>query len=463
MSCRSSGAGGRQEERYHREIRDSRRRSGSELRPIGGKAQALAALRPLGLSIPTWVVLTSDALYDSLSAEQRNVLRTAQDATTIRDCLEHARPTVEVVRELEQALAWLCPRGELVAVRSSAADEDSGRHSFAGQLESFLEVPPCEVVQKVRAVWRSGFSERVLAYRREQGLPLVPPAPAVLIRRNVAADAAGIAFGATRRQEGATWPSSPPCADWASALASGECDGDTWQVDSQGGISRLLSNRHKDEALRGANGAAPPSVLDDSQVRAVADLVWRTGEYFGVPQDIEWAIEGTDLHLLQARPITTLARTADPDGAVNIWDNSNIGESYNGVTTPLTFSFARRAYEEVYRQFCRLLRVPVQVLDQNDDIFRNMLGLIRGPGVLQLAELVSVLALLPGFAFNRRFMEQMMGVKEGLPESVAVRLARATWRDRLRDGVHLVVSGCRHCRSSLHTPDADAPVPPKAR
>jgi len=258
----------------------------------------------------------------------------------------------------------------------------------------------------------------------------------------VAADAAGIAFGADPATGRRGVAIVAAVRGLGACLASGECDGDTWQVDSHGGISRLPSDRHKEQAPRGANGAAPPSVLDDSQVRAVAELVWRTGEYFGVPQDIEWAIEGTHLHLLQARPITTLGRTADPGGAVNIWDNSNIGESYNGVTTPLTFSFARRAYEEVYRQFCRLLRVPAPVLDQNDDIFRNMLGLIRGRVYYNLLNWYRALALLPGFAFNRRFMEQMMGVKEGLPESVAARLARATWRDRLRDGVHLVASGC---------------------
>ena len=66
---------------------------------------------------------------------------------------------------------------------------------------------------------------------------------------------------------------------------------------------------------------------------------------FGRPQDIEWAIEGDQLFLLQSPPIATLRDLADPEGALNLWDNSNITESYNGVTTPLTFSFARYVYE----------------------------------------------------------------------------------------------------------------------
>ena len=45
----------------------------------------------------------------------------------------------------------------------------------------------------------------------------------------------------------------------------------------------------------------------------------------------------------------------DPDGVYTLWDNSNIIESYGGMTTPLTYSFARRAYQAVYQELCRIL------------------------------------------------------------------------------------------------------------
>ncbi|MGE5192472.1 MAG: PEP/pyruvate-binding domain-containing protein [Deltaproteobacteria bacterium] len=450
--------------------------------PVGGKARGLAALRPLGLSIPTWLALTSEAFYDSLTAAERDVLRAAQDAAAIRACVERARPDAQVQRELQQALAEMCPHGDPVAVRSSAMDEDGQKHSFAGLLESFLGVPPGEVIEKVAAVWRSGFSERVVAYRREQGLTRIPPAPAVLIQRMLQPDASGVAFGADPAT-GRTGVAIVAAVRGPGAqLVWGECEGETWQVEAGG---RITCRRPPPKMGTGAGqhgadgemlcqlpGASPhfqggrlPPVLDDAQVLAVAELVWRTGEYRGVPQDIEWAIEGTCLHLLQARPITTLtlpgtrATGAGPRGAdtaterrlrgaapliqqVRIWDNSNIGESYNGVTTPLTFSFARRAYEGVYRQFCRLLCVPDKVLARNDDIFPNMLGLIGGRVYYNLLNWYRALALLPGFSFNRRFMEQMMGVKEGLPEPVAARLTQAAWHERLGDGFRLAVSGC---------------------
>src|SRR5206468_9355304 len=148
-------------------------------------------------------------------------------------------------------------------------------------------------------------------------------------------------------------------------------------------------------------------------------------------------IEAGRLYLLQSRPITSLARTADPDGVINVWDNSNIAESYNGVTTPLTFSFARRAYEEVYRQFCRILRVPEAKIAASADVFRHMLGLIEGRVYYNLLNWYRLIALLPGFQSNRGFMEQMMGVKEAIPEHLVKDLIAPTWSERVQDRLSL--------------------------
>ena len=103
---------------------------------------------------------------------------------------------------------------------------------------------------------------------------------------------------------------------------------------------------------------ASEPALSDEQVARVAELARRTERHFGRPQDIEWSMRGGEFFLLQSRPITSLVATPDPDGIHAIWDNSNIVESYSGITTPLTFSFALHAYEGVYREFCRLLGVP---------------------------------------------------------------------------------------------------------
>lgn len=58
------------------------------------------------------------------------------------------------------------------------------------------------------------------------------------------------------------------------------------------------------------------------------------------------------LYCLQVRPVATLPPTCFLDFSVpgsvpTLWDNSNIVESYSGVTTPLTFAFASEAYGRV--------------------------------------------------------------------------------------------------------------------
>jgi pyruvate,water dikinase len=424
--------------------------------PIGGKARALAGLRDVELPIPPWFVLCPDAFYASLSGVQPETLQSieqgAREESDIRKLLENVQPSLDVQAELQAALAELCPGGELVAVRSSASDEDGAQHSFAGQLDSFLFVAANEVPDKVAAVWRSGFNERIMAYRREHGLSPVPRPPAVLIQRMVQADVSGVAFGADPVSGRRAVAVVGALYGLGTGLVSGECDADTYHVDRESRIClRTIADKrvaHRAAAGTG-EGTRPLPVpepsrhqpaLTDAQIRAVAELVRSTGNHFGRPQDIEWAIEGDRLYLLQSRPITSLSQTADPDAALNLWDNSNIAESYNGITTPLTFSFARRAYEEVYRQFCRMLRVPSATLARHDDVFRHMLGLIRGRIYYNLLSWYRVLALLPGFKANRQFMEQMMGVKESLPDSLVAELMRSTWQERWKDRLHLLLS-----------------------
>ena len=368
----------------------------------GGKARALARAVRAGLPVPDGVVVSSDAFA---AAAQGSTLAPA------------------VFAEIQAAVRRLSPNGESVAVRSSAIDEDGAEHSFAGQLESFLNVPPAEVRARIRDVWRSGFTDRILAYRREHGLSLAPHAPAVLIQRMVNARAAGVAFSVDPVSGRAAVAVVSAVQGLGDALVSGQSDADTWHVDRSGRIldRRLIADR---------------PALTDAEVQQVAALARSAARHFGRPQDIEWAIDDR-LFLLQSRPITSLRSMADPDARLTIWDNSNIVESYSGVTTPLTFSFAREIYEYVYRQFCRMMGVPERTVIAQDETFRNMLGLIRGRLFYNLLNWYRVLAMLPGYQVNRPFMEQMMGVKEPLPDALAAEIAAEMSRGRALDALYL--------------------------
>jgi phosphohistidine swiveling domain-containing protein len=359
---------------------------GFDTLPVGGKARSLGALARAGFRVPPWVVVLPEA--NEIAIEE-----------------------------------FLDRTGGPWAVRSSAVDEDGQAHSFAGQLESHLNVSREDLVEKISAVRQSGFSERIVLYRRQAGLSLPPPMPAVIIQQMVPAETAGVAFSADPVSGRRGIAVVAAVRGLGEALVSGEKTGDSFQVDRTGRIVQR---------------AAGEATLTDAEVQEVAALARRAARFFGRPQDIEWAIAGGVLFLLQSRPITSLARQPDPDGAWQLWDNSNIAESYSGVTTPLTFSFARHVYEEVYRQFVKILRVPPRRIEEARDVFGRMLGLVRGQIFYNMLSWYRVLAMLPGFAVNRRFMEQMMGVKESLPEEALAGTVEAPRRATLRDYAEIV-------------------------
>ncbi|HEY9622920.1 MAG TPA: PEP/pyruvate-binding domain-containing protein [Crinalium sp.] len=395
----------------------------AEPEQLGGKASALAALAQHELPIPDWFVVSPTAFEQSLTDEQRRSLH----AGDITAALTHLHLNADIRAEVETALSNLCSNGESVAVRSSAIDEDGIHHSFAGQLKSFLQVPPDQVSDRILDVWKSGFSDRILAYRQEHHLSPLPHPPAVLIQKMVNADVAGVAFSANPVTGQRSIAVVSAVSGLGDSLVSGDRDADTYHINRKGEI--ILRQ------LTPASSNHP--ILTDTQITAIAALARHAESHAHRPQDIEWAIANGQLYLLQARPITALAQIPDPDGRLMIWDNSNIAESYGGITTPLTFTFARTAYEAVYRQFCKLMGVPEEAIAQHDTTFRCMLGLVRGRIYYNLLNWYRVLALLPGFTVNRRFMEQMMGVREELPADVLATLNQASFSDKVRDSLHL--------------------------
>jgi phosphohistidine swiveling domain-containing protein len=413
---------------------------------LGGKAYSLSCLQGGGFNVPAWFAVSPRAFEDSLSNRQREVLR-RRNIDEVRALFDDIRICADVFSEIATALAALPHSDGQFAVRSSGAAEDSVTDSFAGQLDSYLRVPVEGIPAKIVAVWRSGFSERVVRYRAASGAPMSSiTAPAVVIQEMVNADAAGVAFTAdpVSGRRGIVVISA--IRGLGTALVSGEKDAEVYEVDRCGTTTRFMSPPSKAgkanpatdrETASTVDTAEVKRVLTDDQVRHIASMARNIARHLGRSQDIEWAIRDRDLYILQARPITTLRDMSDPDAVRNIWDNSNITESYSGITTPLTFSFALAAYEAVYRELAHILKVPERTIAAHDQTFQHMLGLMRGRVYYNLLNWYRILALLPGFKINRQFMEQMMGVKESLPDEVIDSVRAAHWREKVLDSWHL--------------------------
>jgi rifampicin phosphotransferase len=354
---------------------------------VGGKAASLARLAAAGFNPPAFFAVAADAF----------------DANGLKS---------DVHTAFDAALARLGTGP--YAVRSSGRAEDGAEHSHAGQFLSKLNVAASDVKRAAADVWQSGFSATVAEYRRTHGLDDRDGAPAVIVQRMIDARAAGVAFSAdpvSGRRDRIVISATDGLGE---RLVSGEIDGTDYAVCRKSG------------SISGVVKAGPLSKAD---VRALATLAANVEASFGAPQDIEWAFDRAGLHVLQARPITTaLKPQAAEDRTVTIFDNSNIVESYPGLVTPLTYSFAQYAYARVYRAFVKLVGVPEAQIAANAAVFENMLGRIDGRVYYNLINWYRALALLPGFAINRAHMETMMGVGAPLPAEIADRLAppRAT-------------------------------------
>jgi len=336
-----------------------------DISKIGGKAGALAKLSCVNTEIPEWFAVGVDNAGEE-----------------------------EVVAALQAF-----DDDAKFAVRSSATDEDGSDNSFAGQFESYLNIPKSQVYEYIQKVQDSVNSERVAAYKRERGIASVST-PAVLVQRMVKADCAGVAFAANPITGNTRECVVSTVRGLGDKLVDGSENADTYIVENN-----CVTNREGD-------------ILTDEQILEIANLAKLTSKFFKRFQDIEWAIEDGKLYLLQSRPITSLRKFTARSDYINIWDNSNIAESYNGVTTPLTVRFIRLAYEHVYREMARALNVKEQKIEENDYIFKHMLGLHDGQVYYNMLSWYKLVAILPGYKQNAKFMEQMMGVKEELPAEV---------------------------------------------
>jgi len=178
---------------------------------------------------------------------------------------------------------------ERFAVRSSAVAEDRADASFAGQYETLLDVAPAALEEAIRSVTASGTGDRVRAYASDAGGDAI----AVLVQRMLHPRAAGVAFTADpiSGDRDVTLVTAVP--GLGESLVGGQVGGESWRV--------------KDgRAVSGARHTPSVDVLTDREVEAIAELARRAEAGFGVPQDIEWAIDGPTLWLLQARPMTAL-------------------------------------------------------------------------------------------------------------------------------------------------------------
>ena len=304
---------------------------------VGGKGYALSVMARTGAKVPSGVCVTIDAY--------RNYVRRSGLAERIRLELSRKRfadmrweeiwdaalrirnmfLTTPLPQPLYQAISGpLLQRfgDSAVVVRSSAPDEDSSRASFAGLHESYVNIRGNEaIVEHVRLVWASLWSDAALLYRRELGLDVSKSSMAVVVQEILAGERSGVAFSRDPNNE--TRAVIEAVHGLNQGLVDGTVEPDRWLLDRKSGriISHIPAVR-ENRVIANQRGVAteplPPELrqrppLYEKDIRGIYSLLLTVEEVFGSAQDIEWTIKGQELYLLQSRPITTTAEEEKED------------------------------------------------------------------------------------------------------------------------------------------------------
>jgi pyruvate,water dikinase len=397
---------------------------------LGGKGRGLVQLVRMGLPVPPFVVIPEDVVGAVAAGQHDEALRAA-------------------LRQL----------GPLVAVRSSAVDEDGTVASFAGQHHTTLGARDLDEVKAAITACLASFAhEGVAAYRAARGL-VGPARGAVVLQRLVEADASGVAFSRDP-DSGAEVVVIAACLGLSEGVVADRAESDTVQVDRAGGVQQEISEKAHRVVSRGGRSVVVDAdadarrrpALPDDVARTLAGIVRRLAGRLGHAVDVEWTFRAdTGLSFVQVRPVTAAAPATPVTTKTTtryLFDASNISESYPGVTSPLTWSHIRLAYSVAYAESARLFGVAEDEIAAHARAFDTLLARIDGRVHYHLPSWCAVLSLYPGYERNRTHMLAMMGadaLDDDGRQLIPAAPRRSPWR-RLRMGLRLLDSWRRRHR-----------------
>jgi phosphohistidine swiveling domain-containing protein len=428
---------------------------------IGAKAASLVALQALDLPVPPFVAVGTaafDTLFARLPAELREALVRLPAAN--EELVELSERALREFRELgldggdaerlDELFEANFGPSAFVSVRSSAVGEDSASHSFAGQFDTYLYVTRETLADRVVDCFASAFSPRALLYRRLHGLGLEAGRMAVLVQLMIDSRAAGVAFTADPTTGRADRLVIAAGLGLGKGVVDGEVSVDTFIFDADANLmeraieeksSRVVFDRRSGvgtvvEEVSAEDAARP--ALGDHEAARIASMALTVARSRGVPQDVEWAIATTgEAYLLQSRPITTpveepktgVEESTTPVGERElIFDNSNLVESYPGLTSPLTYSFMKRSYERMFLEVVRTFGVSEPMIERDRDIYDTLVALLDGRMYYNLTSWYRMFLQVPGMERALPAFEKALGFEERSD----LELEAPTLRSRLR-------------------------------
>ena len=445
----------------------------ADLPLVGGKGANLGELTHLGLPVPPGFCLTTVAFQQFMGTCPQSADLYALLETVKADDVEKARIVGQQIRRTllnlpvppEIALAvedaWhQVGADHAYALRSSATAEDLPGASFAGQQDTYLNIRgEIEIMDAVRRCWVSLFTDRAILYRVQNGFAHQDVLLSVAVQQMIMSEMSGILFTADPLTGHRHTTAIDASFGLGEALVSGIVSPDAYRVDKRTRtiIDRQIADKltaifpEKDGGTRQEElpeEQRSRTVLTDTHILALADMGAQVEAHYGSPQDIEWAIADGEIHLLQARPITSLYPIdglRSPDDSLHNYFSMGHQQNMTNAMSPLGISAMRciiplgRTQNAVESNYLRAnggrIFIDLTLPLRHPILRRTVLGGLSQLDTLAPESLQLAMAR-PEFQRPNRISFSLSSLRGSL--RMVYRFQRALWRQDLTGFVHQV-------------------------
>ncbi|MCR9205979.1 MAG: hypothetical protein NXH75_15455, partial [Halobacteriovoraceae bacterium] len=293
----------------------------------GGKGLNLYYLSKAGFPVPKFIVVPPSAYQlfleeNNLTEKLQLLLSSGEKEKIIEETVQKMFLDQDItldsalgkfIKEAFQKLDAKC-----LSVRSSALGEDSGSHSFAGQLSSYLYITSLEeTIESLKKCWASAYSERSQVYRKQNSLDTQNIQVAVVFQEMIFSEKSGVLFTGNPINKDPNQIIINAVHGVGEGLVGGHLEGDNFVLNKETGElvesevnpqTEIFTGLADGKGLikKGYEGKAEdnPS-LTNSELKSLYELSKKIEKYYQFPQDVEFAFFKGELFLLQSRPITT--------------------------------------------------------------------------------------------------------------------------------------------------------------
>lgn len=295
----------------------------------GGKGASLGEMTQAKMAIPPGFVILAATFDKFLEAADldleieaalkkinyKDINSVDRYSNVIRDMIDDTKFPKDVGEEILKEFAKL--NAKYVAVRSSATAEDSSVASWAGELETYLNMTQKNLLKAVKKCWSSLFTPRAIFYRFEKNLQEQKVSVAVVVQKMVQSEISGICFTAHPVTKDRSQMVIEAGFGLGEAIVGGKITPDTYIIDkndlvildiniSQQEMMITKDNKNVTKEMPVPKARQEKQKLANQQILKLAKICRNIEEHYRYPQDIEWAIEKNQLYITQSRPITTL-------------------------------------------------------------------------------------------------------------------------------------------------------------